>query len=280
MTDLVQLLCVVVSVTGGVHCASLLRNPRQAVRLQAAPIKLLSKAARGKYFCARVNRLCQVVLATGFLVVAASLLAGFVYRALSPLWHENPLDVQIRQSIATVSIPGYPPVILKYNSTQPDRPVYVVECHSKLISDEQVRRLLHTVPALLHLNLADTDISDNALCDLNCVPGLCAVNLAGTRVGDLGLRRLARLRNLEDLHLGGTEITDDGLRLLADVRTLQKLNLRNTAVTDAGLEWIGGLDGLRELDLVNTGVTGKGVSRLQGRQPDMAIPGQWDQIEP
>ncbi len=220
------------------------------------------------------------MLATTFLTIAASLLAGFVYRALSPLWKENPLDVQIRQSVATVLMPGYPPVIFKYDSTQPDHPVYAIECHSKLISDEQVRRLLHTVPVLLQLNLANTDISDNALCDLNCVPGLCAVNLAGTRVGNLGLRRLARLRNLEDLHLGGTEITDDGLRLLADVRTLQKLNLRNTAVTDAGLEWLGGLDGLRELRLEHTGVTGKGVGRLKSKQPNVVILGQWDDAQP
>ena len=280
MTDLVQLLCVVVSVTGGVYCVSLLRNPREAARLRAAPIKLLPKAARRKYVCARLNRLCQVLLATAFLAVAASLLAGFVYRALSPLWHENPLDERMRQSVATVLIPGYPPVIFRYDSTQPDRPVYAIECHSKLISDEQVRRLLHTAPALLQLNLANTDISDNALCDLNCVPGLCGVNLAGTRVGNLGLRRLARLRNLTGLNLDGTEVTDDGLRLLADARTLHKLSLRHTAVTDAGLEWLGGLDGLRELRLENTSVTGKGVGRLKSKQPDMAIPGQWDQIEP
>ncbi len=271
MTDLVQLLCIVVSVTGSVYCLSLLRDSRKRAGPPRGPLKSLSKSVRRKYVCARLNRLCQVLLATAFLAVAASLLAGFVYRALSPLWKENPLDVQIRQSVATVLMPGYPPVIFKYDSTQPDRPVYSIECHSKLISDEQVRRLLHTAPALLQLNLANTDISDNALCDLNCVPGLCEVSLARTRVGDLGLRRLARLRNLEDLHLGGTKITDDGLRLLADARTLHKLSLRHTAVTDAGLEWLGGLDGLRELKLEHTGVTGKGVGRLKSKQPDMAI---------
>ena len=280
MTDLLQLLCIVVSATGSLYCLSLLRDSRKRAGPPRGPVKSLSKAARRRYVCARLNRLCQVLLATAFLAVAASFVVGFACRALSLHWYESPLDQQIRQTIATVSLPGYPPVIFKYDSTQPSRPVYVIECHSKLISDEQVRRLLHTVPALLHLNLADTDISDNALCDLNCVPGLCAVNLAGTRVGDLGLRRLARLRNLEDLHLGGTKITDDGLRLLANVRTLQKLNLRSTDVTDAGLEWLGGLDGLRELDLVNTGVTSAGVNRLKNKRPDLVIIGQCNDIRP
>ena len=280
MTDLVQLLCVVVSVTGSVYCVSLLRNPREGARLRATPVTSLSKAARRRYVCARLNRLCQILLASAFLAAAATLLAGFVYRALSLRWYENPLDTRMRQTIATVSIPGYPPVIFKYDSTQPDRPVYAIECHSRLISDEQARRLLHTTPSLCLLNLADTDISDNALCDLNCVPELCAVNLWGTRVGNLGLRRLAKLRNLQALSLDGTEITDDGLRLLADVRTLQKLNLRNTAVTDAGLEWLGGLDGLRELKLENTSVTSAGVNRLKSKRPNLAIPGQWDETQP
>ena len=280
MTDLVQLLCVVVSVTGGVYCVSLLRNPREAARLRAAPIKLLPKAARRKYVCARLNRLCQVVLATAFLAVAASFVVGFACRALSRHWYANPLDQRIRQSIATVSIPGYPPVIFKYDSTQPDRPVYGIECHSKLISDEQVRRLLDAAPALHFLNLTDTDISDDALCDLSCAPGLRGVYLARTRVGDRGLRRLGELRNLEALNLDGTKVTDDGLRLLADVRTLQKLLLGNTAVTDAGLKWLGRLDGLRELKLTNTGVTGEGVDRLKSKRPDIVIIGQRNDIPP
>jgi hypothetical protein len=271
MDDIAQLLCVVVSLTGGIHCVSLLRNPKPPAR-SGEPLKSLSRSTRRKSVCARINRFCQVLLATTFLAVAASLLAVFAYRTLPSLWKENPLDVRMRQSIASVSISGYPPITFKYDSTQPDRPVYSIECHSKLISDEQVRRLLHAVPGLLHLNLANTDISDNALCDLNCVPELCGVTLARTRVGDLGLRRLARLRNLEDLRLDGTEITDDGLRCLADVRSLRTLSLCDTAVTDAGLEWLlGRLDKLELLRVEDTGVTQDGVDRLKAKRPGVEI---------
>ena len=280
MTDLVQLLCIVVSVTGSVYCLSLLRDSRKRAGPPRGPLKSLSKSVRRKYVCARLNRLCQVVLATAFLVVAASFAVGFAWRALSLHWYESPLDQQIRLTIATVSLPGYPPVIFKYDSTQPDRPVYGIECHSKLISDEQVRRLLDAAPALHFLNLTDTDISDDALCDLSCAPGLRGVYLARTRVGDRGLRRLGELRNLEALNLDGTKVTDDGLRLLADVRTLQKLLLGNTAVTDAGLKWLGRLDGLRELKLTNTGVTGEGVDRLKSKRPDIVIIGQRNDIPP
>ena len=280
MTDLVQLLCIVVSVTGSVYCLSLLRDSRKRAGPPRGPLKSLSKSARRKYVCARLNRLCQVVLATAFLAVAASFVVGFACRALSRHWYENPLDQRIRQSIETVSIPGYPPVIFKYDSTQPSRPVNGIECHSKAISDEQVRRLLDEAPALCFLNLADTDISDNALCDLSCAPGLRGVSLNRTQVGDRGLRRLAELRNLEVLNLDGTKATDDGLRLLANVRTLQKLLLGNTAVTDAGLKWLGRLDGLRELKLTNTGVTGEGVDRLKSKRPDIVIIGQRNDIPP
>ncbi|MGI6419933.1 MAG: hypothetical protein ACOX1P_30215 [Thermoguttaceae bacterium] len=271
MDDAAQLLCVVVSLTGGIYCVSLLRNSRKGAGPPRGPVKSLSKSARRKSVCAKINRFGQVLLATTFLAVAASMLAVFAYRTLPLLWKENPLDVRMRQSIATVSLPGYPPVIFKYDWTQPDRPVYSIECHSKLISDEQVRRLLRATAAILFLNLANTNVSDDALYDLDCVPNLRAINVSGTRVGDLGLRRLARLRNLEDLYLASTEITDDGLRFLADVRTLRQLYLNNTAVTNAGLEHLGGMERLKELAIENTAVTSEGVNSLKCKRPDITI---------
>ena len=280
MNDVAELLCVVVSVTGGIYCVSLLRNSRKTAGAPGEAVKSLSRSARRKSVCARFNRYCQVLLASAFLAAAATLLAGFAYRELSLLWKEAPLDEQLERSSETLLITGYPPVIVKYDSTQPDSPVFGIECHSKLISDDQVRRLLRQAPRLDYLNLAFTDVSDDALCDLSGTPGLRTVCVSGTRVGDLGLRHLTKLKNLEVLYLGGTKVTDDGLRCLADVRSLRKLSLRNTAVTDAGLEWLGSLDRLEELLLANPGVTNEGVSRLKNKRPGVVVFGQWDRAQP
>ena len=283
MNDVVQLLCVVVSLTGGIHCVSLLRNCRKPAASPAEPVEpveSLPKSARWKSVREKVNRYCQVVLATTFLAVAGSLLAGFAYRGLSLLWKENPLDQQLRRSITIVSIPGYPPVIVKYDTIRPDGAAIGIECHSKAVSDDQVRRLLQASPALRFLNLAHTDVSDSALGDLGRMHRLSTVTLIGTRVGDAGVRQLVKLKNLETLYLSDTRVTDNGLRLLVDVKGLRELGLRYTAVTDAGLEWIGCLDRLELLDVRNTGVTEEGANRLRSKQPGVEILSEWQQVQP
>ena len=272
MDDIAQWLCVVVSLTGGIHCVWLLRNSRKPAAQSGGPVRLPSEPNRRKLVCARINRFCQTLLAATFLAVASSLLAVFAYRTLPPLWKENPLDVRIRQTIATVSISGYPPITFKYDSTQPDRPVYGIECHSKRISNEQVRRLLDAAPALLDLNLAGTDVSDDALSNLSHLIGLRGVVLVRTRVGNRGLLHLAKLKNLEELYLDGTQVTDDGLRCLANTRSLRTLTLCKTAVTDAGLEWLlDRLDNLELLSVEDTGVTQDGVGRLRAKRPGVEI---------
>ncbi|MGI6417185.1 MAG: hypothetical protein ACOX1P_16105 [Thermoguttaceae bacterium] len=271
MNDVVQLLCVVVSLTGGIHCVSLLRHCRKPAASPVEPLKSLSKSARWRAVREKVNWYCQVLLATTFLAVAGSLLVGFAYRGLSLLWKENPLDQQLRRSIAIVSSPGYPPVIVKYDTTRPAGEAIGIECHSKAVPDDHIHHLLHSAPTLRFLNLAHTDVSDNALGDVGRMKRLSAVTLIGTRVGDAGVQQLARLRNLKDLRLDGTNVTDKGLRFLVDVKGLRELGLRNTAVTDASLEWLGCLDRLELLDVRNTGVTEEGVNRLRSERPGVEI---------
>ena len=275
--DVVQLLCVVVSLTGGIHCVSLLRNCRKPAASPAEPVEpveSLPKSARWKSVREKVNRYCQVVLATTFLAVAGSLLAGFAYRGLSLLWKENPLDQQLRRSITIVSIPGYPPVIVKYDTIRPDGAAIGIECHGKAVSDDQLRRLLQATPTLQFLILAHSDVSDSALGDLGRMHKLSAVALIGTRIGDAGVQQLAKVKNLEDLHLSDTRVTDKGLRHLAELKSLRKLCLADTAVTDAGLEWLGRLENLQRLEPANTRVTEERINRLKQRLPNLAVNNQ------
>ncbi|MGI6419018.1 MAG: leucine-rich repeat domain-containing protein [Thermoguttaceae bacterium] len=271
MDDLAQLLCVVVSLTGGVYCVSLLRNSRKRRESAREAVRSLPRSARRKSVCARINRLCQVMLASTFLAVAASLLTILAYRALPLLWEEPPVDQQMRHSVETVLIQGCPPVLVDYDTSQPSRPVVGIDCFKKPISDDQVRCLLRQAPKLVWLNLGYTDITDEALCELGRVPKLHGLCLDGTRIGDLRLNHLAELKCLESLSLQDTNITDRGLRCLADLKNLQELFVRETAVTDTGLEWLGSLEKLEVLDLSGTRVTEEGIHRLESALPRVSI---------
>jgi len=271
MNDVAKLLCILVSTSGGVYCVSLLRDCRNGAGAPRQPLRSLSTSARWKSICARINWLCQVLLATAFLAVAASLLAGFAYRELSLLWRKDCLNEQVRRSIESVSIEGSPPVLVDYDTSQPGRPLVSIDCTRKPVSDNHLRILLHQAPKLAWLNLADTAITDEVLCELSRVPKLRGLCLLGTRIGDLRLDYVAKLKNLELLVLDGTRITDEGLRCLADLQSLRALTLRDTAVTNAGLEWLGELNKLEVLDLNNTRVTEEGINRLKSKRPRVEI---------
>lgn len=290
-----QLLCVLASLTGSVYCIALLRDCRRRIRSLKEPVKSSPVSSRRGSTCARMNWWSQLLLSAAFLGIALFSLVGFAYWATSALRNEHSIDRQLRQTFATVSIPGYPPLIINYDSTQAGRPIVGIECHSKLISDDQVRDLVHVAPRLRYVSLADTDISDDVLCELSRRPelreisldrtrvggpglrslselkSLKAVYLGGTNVADEGLQWLASLQELEALGLDGTQVTDEGLRWLANLRNLRSLNLTNTSVTDAGLLRLGCLDNLTWLELSNTQVTQEGVKRLKSRMPDLSI---------
>ncbi|MGI6417186.1 MAG: leucine-rich repeat domain-containing protein [Thermoguttaceae bacterium] len=271
MNDVVQLLCVVVSLTGGIHCVSLLRHCRKPAASLAEPLKSPSKSARWRSVREKVNWYCEVILATTFLTVAGSLLVGFAYRLLPLLWEEPLVDRQMRQSVETVSIQGCPAVIVDYDTCRPGRPIVGLDCFRKPISDCHLRILLNHAPKLEYLNLAYTQITDEALCELRRVPKLQGISLEGTRIGDLRLDRLAKLTHLESLTLDGTDVTDKGLRHLAELKSLCVLCLTHTAITDAGLEWLGRLENLQRLELKNTRATEAGVNCLKQRLPNLTV---------
>ena len=274
MNDVVQLLCVVVSLTGGIHCVSLLRHCRRPAASPAERVKSLPKSARWKSVREKVNRYCQVLLATTFIALAGSLLAGLAYRLLPRLWEEPLVDRQMRRSVETVSIQGCPGVIVDYDTCRPGRPIVGLDCFRQPISDCHLRILLNHAPKLEYLNLAYAKITDEALCELSRSPKLQGISLEGTRIGDLRLGCLAKLTHLESLTLDSTNITDKGLRHLAELKSLRVLCLTHTAVTDAGLEWLGRLENLQRLELANTRVTEAGVNRLKQRLPNLDVKAQ------
>jgi hypothetical protein len=148
---------------------------------------------------------------------------------------------------------------------------------------------------LTHLELTNTDLSDNGLQHLEGMTQLESLILFRAHVTDTGLGYLKRMTGMRELHLAHTAVTDAGMPNLAgmtQMRTLylsytgvgdagltslkgmtrlELLDLRDTQVSDAGLAYLTGLTSLRSLDLVGTRVTRHGVEQLKQSLPSTTI---------
>lgn len=271
MDDIVQLLCIVMSVTGSIYCLMLLWDGRKRVWPLKETARPWPNSSRRISVCGIINRLCQTLVIAGFLSAALFLLAGFVCQTVLHRSRADVLNQQLRSTWETVSFPGCPPVGVDYDTSEANRPIIGIDCSEKPITEVHLRSLIQRAPKLEYLNRAGAEITGDALRELSRLPRLTALCLERTRIGDRRLHELAKLPSLESLVLDNTEITDKGLRYLADLANLETLSLRATAVTDAGLEWICRLDKLKRLDLVNTGVTEEGIKRLKSKLPGIVI---------
>jgi hypothetical protein len=93
--------------------------------------------------------------------------------------------------------------------------------------------------------------------------------MANPDVTDGTLDDLDGMTRLRELDLNDTKVTDAGLAKLAKIGTLETLRLKDTAITDEGFrEHLLPLAGLRELDLRGTKVTGATVREWKAAKPD------------
>lgn len=131
-------------------------------------------------------------------------------------------------------------------------------------ADDACLACLKGMPQLTSLDLAGTDVSDDALDAVaRDARRLTHLNLAGTAVTDAGLSRLAGLSALSSLDLSNTLTGDAGLKPLRNL-PLHYLRLSGTRLTDAGLAHLADL-WLNELDLSDTRVTSEGLAKLGGK---------------
>lgn len=100
-------------------------------------------------------------------------------------------------------------------------------------------------PDVYMLQMANSDVTDDALQFLEGLPKLEILDLAGTGITDAGLPVLATLPKLKSLHLKLTRISDEGFRKhVLPIRTLMELDVRDTGVTaETFAEWKKGYPG-------------------------------------
>jgi hypothetical protein len=102
--------------------------------------------------------------------------------------------------------------------------------------DNSVAALAVIANRIAHLDLARTNITDDAFHSIVQMPRLTRLDLRKTKVTDAGIAQLAPLKNLISINLFGVEATDGALATLAGIKSLQEICLFETKVTDAGVD--------------------------------------------
>jgi hypothetical protein len=103
----------------------------------------------------------------------------------------------------------------------------------------------------------------HGLSDLADLGRLRLLDLAYSEVEEQALEDLAGFESLEELYLYGTEVGDRTAAAVARFPNLRLLDLTASFAGDAALEAISGSSTIKELGIDNYHPTGRGVSRLK-----------------
>jgi len=122
-------------------------------------------------------------------------------------------------------------------------------------------------------HLASPPVKDANLEPLKSIPELIWLNLANTEITNDGLRHIAGLP-LKKLHLEKTQIGDDGMKHLKGLKDLEYLNIYATKVGDAGLQHLKDLTKLKKLYVWQSAVSEAGIKDLQSALPELVIVGE------
>ena len=161
-------------------------------------------------------------------------------RAAAPV--REPAVVQLWQRLARGLSPAPAAelaragALARITAVLPDGPLLQVEFTSREaeVDAAAVAALQPLHRHVTDLDLARTEIGDEALKSVAGMERLTRLDLSRTAVGDRGLVHLRGLPELRSLNLFGTEVSDAGLESLAGLPHLEAVYLWQTAVTDAG----------------------------------------------
>jgi len=127
--------------------------------------------------------------------------------------------------------------------------------------------------SLQALVMANEQLSDQHMADVQRLTGLKSLTIVSSQIGDASLPYVLKCRNLEQLVLGNTAVTDQGVGLIRDaLPRLTVLGFFGCAnLTDRSIETFSGLSQLTLLDITGTSITEKGVKKLKQLLPDCLI---------
>jgi len=139
----------------------------------------------------------------------------------------------------------------------------ILDLSYTLVTDDGLRALTNSAPAVKELDLSNDNISDAGLAECAKLKYLIFLGVSHTRMTDRGLRYLISNRDLRSINASYTRITDGGLvRFLKKFPKFNALYLRNTQISDQAISAIARSKDLQWLDLRNTRVSDRGLLRL------------------
>ena len=136
-----------------------------------------------------------------------------------------------------------------------------IRVESQAVSAAEWNELSDGCHALQALEVAQADLSDDALQVVAALPNLTRLRL-GAPLGDAGAAHLAAAQQLEVLNLPEADISDVGLASLATLPRLQLLRIHSPRMSDAGLPHIAAIKSLRFVHLIDVPVTDAGLKHL------------------
>lgn len=107
---------------------------------------------------------------------------------------------------------------------------------NQAITSEQINALLAVKEQIAWLNLAGTQLNDQALQSIGQMTNLRKLRLEKNQISDKGLVYLEGLVHLEYLNLFGNDLSDACIKSLATLKQLKELFIGETAVTDQGVQ--------------------------------------------
>jgi hypothetical protein len=104
---------------------------------------------------------------------------------------------------------------------------------AKEFGDDQIKLLLPVADRIVWLDLARSQITDEAMKTVRQMPELERLHLENTQVTDTGIAEIATLSKLEYLNLYGTKVSDAVFETFAKLPSLKKVYTWQTAVDPA-----------------------------------------------
>lgn len=124
---------------------------------------------------------------------------------------------------------------------------------------------------LQHLELYDSRISDDFVCQFARSPKLQVIGLKNTPVTGACLKELSALPGLLWLDLDGTPLKEQYLRHLPNFPKVALINLSHTTVGDLAVPYLLQCTDLHSLHLDGTRVSEEGLKQLREKFPDCRI---------
>jgi hypothetical protein len=128
-----------------------------------------------------------------------------------------------------------------------------------------------SLPAMEHIRLRHSPITDQGADSLSNSSTLMVVNLPHSELTLEGIRKLAKMPRLRQLRLGSPRLTNEACSAIQQIRSLRGLHLIGVPISDEGLKILAELPNLESLYLDDSAVTEVGWQWLFRNHPQLHV---------